>query len=395
MIVIVSLSRQSLVWVQRVVGPHPGRLILSPAAQESQEPSAQRGPESRVPELPIEHILSKSQAFASAITRGFGSVRLLNMAEHLGKDDAHDAQLLTEFVVGVLQRLQRQSLPAKVPGPLAHAMRRVEDFSKAVLCIIFPVPQCFDSSIMHVKKILNYVGSEFMESELRQMLRGDEWWKAQVQAAEAKASVEHEVGPLLQEVGKALAQATSAVDGYMAMKKAYESLLKYGEQLRPGGTMHLEGTMFDSIVPLVDNIMALQLQELHDANINVDIVTQVLNHAIKLEGQEKDGQKFSDALRRLTTWVQQNQEIMRQLALQEFHMKVMADHAVFDLRAFQKLVQVVSLKDAASDVTKQCAMEPVAVMLLYFHKKAAVVPASGFFMTLVIPLVTCVFQSWA
>ena len=319
--------------------------------------------------IPTNPLLWCSEAIADSFVRGFGGVQFIGMVEAASTDEA-SAEALHEFVAGMLHAFAKQVQPDDVPAPMAKALSRVMNICKAVVCILDPVPLAMSADITHVQQVLKYLGSDFMESEVRQIFRTQSWWQEKIKAAEKSASADHESAPLLQQSARDVCQATGAEEMFNALQKAYNLCLERSPLLRPGGTMELEGVMLDHIVALTDSVLAMGPEEQHTAKIDLEIIRKILNHAVGMEESDTEpGLKYADALRRLNAWKEENEATIHLVRLKQFHASVMQDSGAFSFGMFQKIVQLLSFDEASSEELKVQLIEPVAIMLLQMHKK--------------------------
>ncbi|CAE7937152.1 unnamed protein product, partial [Symbiodinium necroappetens] len=226
------------------------------------------------------------------------------------------------------------------------------------------------ADISHVQQLLKYLGSDFLEAEVRQIFRTQGWWQEKIKAAEKSASADRESAPVLQKCAENVCQAVGAEQKFIALQAAYTACLERGPLLRPGATMELEGVMLDHIVAFTDAVLAMGPEEQHAAHIDLEIIHKILNHAVGMEdGDTEPGLKYADALRRLNAWKEENEGVIRQVRLKQFHANVMQDSDAFSFGMFQKIVQLLSFDETSPNELKIQLIEPVAVMLLQLHDK--------------------------
>ena len=251
-----------------------------------------------------------SEALADCLLRSFSCNPILKMLEAATSDDT--ASFLLRFVERLVAVWALQEVP-KMPDsfqPFEAAMQNIERWCKSIIAVLSPVPRHLGSSVFLVDQVVK--SPDFMDTELRDILRDSDFWKGKLKAARQVASAEAEFAGEIQTRINSLKGANNMVLSVAAAIQAIDARSEMQKQLRPGALQPLEEILANKLLSVADEVLAADAQNCTKVAIDCDWLIDALCSLPSTPGSER----VAEVVIQLQQWKEANFStlVLRELA---------------------------------------------------------------------------------
>ncbi|CAE7200388.1 hypothetical protein AK812_SmicGene451 [Symbiodinium microadriaticum] len=301
------------------------------------------------------------EAIAEGLMRSFATSHVTGLLQAASASPDMVA-FFVRFAEQVVTSMDAQRLPPEdeLPKGFEHVLeviRKISDWCRCIICLLSPIPNHLGSNVSQCETLLQTTSYEFLETELKDCLKNQEFWKGKFVEARKAASADAEYAAEIQSIISTMDGAGNAVQRFEAAKAAVQGLEDMKGHVREGGLAGLEAKLAGILVHVGKEVLQSDATATGEA-LCVDC--DWLCKALSKFTADKADDAVPQLLLQLSEWKEVNHIALTKRELDDMATRASVDDADVNPSELARLIQI--LRKAGSSTFEEVKPKVLKLM---------------------------------